>query len=51
MKDYMGKKRNPYLTLGVFTFAMAGIINITNKMKKFFREKCDKMRDIMSADK
>ena len=50
MKDKSGK-RHPYLTLGVFTVAMAGVINITNKMKKFFKEKCDCVRQMMSMDK
>ena len=50
MNEKHGKK-HPYLTLGVFTVMMAGVINITNKMKKFFKEKCDCVRDMMSADK
>ena len=50
MKEKQGKK-HPYLTLGIFTVAMAGVINITNKMKKFFREKFQMMRDIMPGDK
>lgn len=44
-------KKHPYLTLGLFTVAMAGVINITNKMKKFFKEKCDCVKQMMSMDK
>ena len=50
MKEKHGKK-HPYLTLGIFTVAMAGVINITNKMKKFFKEKCDSVKQMMSTDK
>ena len=45
------RRRNPYLTLGVFTVAAAGIINITNKMKKFFVEKYDAVKQMMSVEK
>ena len=51
MKEKNCKGRNPYTTLAVFTVAMAGVINITNKMKKFFKEKCDSVKHMMSMDK
>lgn len=51
MKEKNCKSRNPYTTLAIFTVAMAGVINITNKMKKFFKEKCDQMKHMMSMDK
>ena len=51
MKEKSCKGRNPYTTLAIFTAAMVGVINVTNKMKRFFREKCDKMREVMSMDK
>ena len=45
------RRRNPYLTLGVFTVAVAGVINITNKMKKFFVEKYDAVKQMMTINK
>ena len=51
MKEKNCKGRNPYTTLAIFTVAMAGVINITNKMKKFFKKKCDQMKQVMSIEK
>ena len=45
------RRRNPYTTLAIFTVAVAGIINITNKMKKFFVEKYDAVKQMMSVEK
>ncbi|MBQ8528190.1 MAG: hypothetical protein IJ459_00470 [Clostridia bacterium] len=34
-----GRKRHPYATLAVFTLAGASMINVVNRMKRFFKEK------------
>ena len=51
VKEKYFKGRNPYTTLAIFTVAMAGVINITKKMKKFFVEKCDAVKQMMTVDK
>ena len=51
MKEKSCKGKNPYATLAIFTVAVAGVINITNKMKKFFKEKCDQVKQVVSMEK
>ncbi len=38
--------RNPYARLAVFTVAAAGVINVTNKVKRFIKNKMADMADL-----
>ena len=40
------KKRHPYATLAVFTLAAASMINITNKAKRFVKNKTAEVTDM-----
>jgi len=37
------KKRHPYRGLAIFTLAAAGMISVTNRMKRFVKEKVSSM--------
>ena len=41
------KKRHPYATLAVFTLAGASMINVVNRMKRFFMEKSAMVTDFI----
>lgn len=51
MKKNSGKRRHPYASLAIFTIAAAGIINITNRAKKFVREKTESVKNFMMHKK
>ena len=37
------KKRHPYRGLAMFTLAAAGMISVTNNVKKFVKDKVDRV--------
>ena len=39
--------RHPYAFLAVFSLATAGVVSITKKTKKFFKEKMKCVTDVM----
>ncbi len=41
------KKKHPYRGLAVFTLAAAGVIGITEKCKRFIKEKCSMMSSMI----
>jgi len=40
------RKKHPYATLAVFTLAAASMINVTNKAKKFVKNKTEMVADM-----
>ena len=40
------RKKHPYATLAVFTLAAASMINVTNRAKKFVKNKTDMVMDM-----
>ncbi len=40
------KKRHPYATLAIFTLAAAGMINVTNKVKRYVKSKTEQVGEL-----